>query len=361
MYLFVLRYLISIVISCLCLQSWSQNHVLQDWLRDTPYNDNSNCIYSIGVSDPRMTDTDLAKEIAINRAITFAILINESKIFYVSDYYEERSEEYRWFILQEKIEELGKMQSFGYVDDDNFEVIKTEINSNGETCVLLKYFPKLNNKTPNFFINVDYYNQIFEISNTRALEKIRSVRIETSWKPKNKPDSVKSSYHFTNWNNSISNEVIFDGKTIVTPSYYFLYKSSLEDSLCFQSFQSYSALNKGLWLAYVDSYMQSVMLITKNFASKFGTVSDAFNEDRNDIEISGKTESLSRNSSLNILNFELGGMEVFNNNLYLRLYLKNNRTPYLTSAIAKSNEETMSKSEKKCFLIRLFKKNRNAK
>lgn len=346
-------FLISFIINI----SFAQEYKTPSWLQDLPQNE-SDCIYAIGFSDPRMSDSVLAKNLALNRALSIAAITKQSKISYVSDFYEAKSEEYRWYFTKESFEEYGKIKASAYIND-NYEIIKTETNSNGEIILLLKLFPSQDiNLEHNYFIDLEYYNQVFELNNTRSLEYFRNIKLNTLWIKNENKDSLKTYYEISNFNDYINIEEIYDTLEIEAPRFHYTYKSSLENNIDFKDFGSYSSLSKGLWQAYLDSYTQSILLITKNYSSKLGSIQDDFKENRNDSGNNDlKTESLARNTFMNTLSFELGGIEIFNNNLYNRLYLENKRIAYKNETFFKDKTSSQKdKNKKECFLKKWFKK-----
>ncbi|NLA25351.1 MAG: hypothetical protein GX879_10340, partial [Bacteroidales bacterium] len=52
----------------------AQYYPVPEWFSNIPAS-SSTCIYSIGISEPRMQDTALAKQVAINRAISVAAFL----------------------------------------------------------------------------------------------------------------------------------------------------------------------------------------------------------------------------------------------------------------------------------------------
>jgi hypothetical protein len=123
-------------------------------------------------------------------------------------------------------------------------------------------------------------------------------------------------------------------------------------------------LQKGLWQSYLDSYTQSIFNINKNHSSKIGTIQDEFKRSKNTYDSQQgqgqKTESLTRNTLRNTLNFELGGIEIYNNYLYNRVYLQNKRPSYSnvnSSQIKNENSNNAKdKKSKEWFFKRWFKK-----
>jgi len=344
--------------SILNAQEYVNYYQLPVWAEDLPYSVGNSEIYAIGMSDPRMEDKVLAKEIALHRAIIMAVLLNSSTVYYAADYFEKKSEEYRWFVMTEDVQELGKMQAAGWVDKNSYEILNTDENTNGETVVLIKYIPSIKNDT-NFFVSAEYYRQDFEISNTRAMESVRSIKLSVSWLETNKSDTLKSFFHMTNWNNSISTEILYKNNTITPPGYTYEYASSIPDTFDLKLYSNSVSLKKGLWIAYIDSYMQSVIKISKNYNAKFSTVNDDYKVNRDDGITEYSIESLSRISCKNELSFEFGGLGIYKNALYPRVYLINDRIPYIKYGDIPVSDKKPNKSEtpKKCWFKRIFSKN----
>lgn len=349
------QFLITLIICWGFSTAFAQYHILPDWAEDLPYNNGANEVYAIGISDPRMSDKEMAKEIALHRALAMAIMLNDSEIFYASDYFEKKSEEYRWFILKENVEELGKIKSQAKVTEENYSILQTYENTNGETIVLIKYIPS-NDTNYNFTVNAEYYNQVFEVSNTRALEFVRSVKLSTSWKSELNSDSLQSYFHMTNFNNSISTEIRFGSNEIQSPGYSYLYQPSIPDSLDIRKYSAAVSLQKGLWIAYFDSFLQSAMRISKNYSSKMGTVYDDYKVNRNDGITEYSTESLARSSCRNKLSIEYAGMGIHKNTLYPRIFISGERQNYTTFKQIEIQDSIRLQEEKKnkCIFRRIF-------
>jgi len=337
---------------------------MPDWTEDLPYSANENDIFAIGISDPRMTDTILAEAVAIHRAISMAVLLNESQVYYASDYFEVKSEEYRWFVMKEDIEELGKFEAKCYVDKSNYEIINKHINANGETIIQLRYTPTDSVET-NFLVSGEYYRQDFEISNTRSHESLRSLHFNTQWiQGENKEDTLSSSFRMTNYNGSISSEIFYDKEKITPPGYYYHYQNSLPEEFNLAEYNTSVKLLKGLWIAYLDSFIQSILSVSKNYSSKMETVYDDYKVNRDDGINETAQESLARSVCKNTLSFEYGGMGVSNNSLFPRIYIRGERAQIRSNRqIQKEMNDSIKNTEsqtRKNWVQRLFsKKNAN--
>lgn len=350
----IVFFILSFVFSSLS----AQYYVLPSWAEDLPYSVTGNDIYAIGISDPRMTDSVLARDVAINRALTMAVMFNESRIYYTSDYFEKRTEEYRWYVINENVEEMGRINAVAWVDEKSFTILESEKNRNGETMVLIRYTPA-EKKDSNFFVIGEYYRQDFEISNTRALESVRSIKLTSKWKKTDAVDTIISFFHMTNWNNSISTDISYCDQEISPPGYSYEYASSIPDSFGIKTYNTSVNLKKGLWIAYIDSYMQSIMKISKNLNSKMETVFDDYKVNRDDGITEYSIEKLARSVCKNTLSFEYGGLGINKNSLFPRIYLKNNRDYYYSYGTPPPDGSVEIKTKKPCFCKRTFcKKNK---
>ncbi len=348
-----MKQILTFFIICLSISAVNaQYYVLPNWAEDLPYPVGNNEIYAIGVSDPRMADKDLAKDVALNRALCMAVMFDKSQVYYASDYFEKKSEEYRWFVSKEDVEELGKINATAWIDDKSFQIINTDINTNGETVILIKYTPSTKQDT-NFLVTAEYYRKDFEVSNTRAMESVRSIKLSSTWKKPATIDTLKTYFHLTNWNNSITTEISYAGKEITPPGFSYEYASSIPDSFDLRRYNTSVSLKKGLWNAYIDSYFQSIMKISKNYNSKMETVYDDYKVNRDDGISEYSTESLARSVCKNVLSFELGGIGINKNLLYPRVFLKNEREYYKPDIGPAAIDTTaINPAKKKCWLKR---------
>lgn len=336
---------------------FSQYYKIPDWAENLPQSSNY-FIYSIGISDPRIKDTELAESIAIQRALCFAVIASKSDVLLISDYFEKKSEEYRWIIMKDNVEELSKIIASGYVDKNNYTVIDKFTNENNEVFVLLKYVHD-NSKTPNFFVEAEYYRKEFEVSNTRALESVKNIILKSKWKSSEMKDTLRSSYELVIWNNDITVKNNFNNKTVTSPGFSYEYFSTIPENFEPSLYTGNGSVKKGIWIGYLETMMQSFVIASKNYQSKFASVSDDYKVSRNDGIYETSTESLSRSVSRNNLSFEYAGFGINENRIYTRTYLYGQRPAYKTYEAIQAEQDSLNNSKtNKCFLKRIFKKKR---
>lgn len=335
----------------------AQYHSIPDILENLPESKHGE-IYSIGISDSRSRDFDLAYEIAVLRALSFAVMLQELTISFVADYFETKTEEHRWTIITEMTQELGYFRSEAYVDSTMFTVLESDTNTNGEIFVLLKYLPKAHGEV-NFFVSGEYFRQNCESSQTRSLETMRYLEKEVLWKP-NEKDSIRTHFTMTNLNGNITSKTLYDSIELVPPGFFYRYRDLPAEGFNLLKFTYGTSLMKGSWIAYSEAFIQSAVRISRNYNSKVGTVQDDYDLSGQDALLETVQRSLFRQSYINKLNYSLNGISVNNNLLYPNVSLERGRLPYYykppEEPVLPEAEQT-SKKQKSCWFLNLFKRN----
>ena len=340
--------------------SFAQNYKLPAWFESLPVSLHGE-IYSVGVSDPRSDDMDFALEVAIQRALCFAVLKHETTIHFVADHFETRSEEYRWYILKEKIQEMSRFNASAFIDENSYEVVATEKNENNELFVLLMYKPNKMLKK-NYYVKGEYFRQDFEMSNTRSLETIRSLKIETEWQ-RDKKDTLRTKFLMTNLNGSITSDIFYDTLELKPPGYFYRYFNTCTGSFNLTDFNYGTPLGKGVWVAFQESFIQSCIRISRNYSSKMGTVNDDFDVNRNDEITETTRQRLYRTSCINTLYFCIHRVCVNENHLYPLVSMNDKRSVYKKPPEINTETQNKDDSPKKRFqwFKNIFRKNKKAK
>ncbi len=97
--------------------------------------------YAVGVSDPDMV-LDAAKDQAVLRAKSLALLNEECKIQYFKDIYTEAKEVQRYTNLNERFDIYFKLTAKRKVADAMFVVLDTHVTRYNEYMVLVRYNPQ---------------------------------------------------------------------------------------------------------------------------------------------------------------------------------------------------------------------------
>ncbi len=340
------------------LPSAAQYHSIPDILEALPESKHGE-IYSVGISDSRSEDLELAYEIALLRALSMAVMLQEMTISFVSDYFETRTEEHRWTIITEMTQELGYFKSEAYVDSTMFTVLESDTNTNGEIFILLKYLPKQTEKV-NFFVNGEYFRQNCESSQTRSLETMRYLKKDVIWEP-NDYDTILVNFTITNQNGNIASKTIYNSIELVPPGFFYRYKDLPKEGFDLLKFNYGTSLTKGAWIAFSEAFIQSAVRISRNYSSRVGTVHDDYDLSGQDALLETIQRSLFRQSYINKLNYSLHGISVHNNLLYPNIRLERGRPPYYCKPLEKpavpKAEQTVKKQKSSRFL-NLFKRKR---
>ena len=352
-----MKSLLSFLIAVLfAISSFAQYYETPDWFFNIPQG-KENKLYSIGISDARMNDS-LAHDLAVCRALQMGVIFREVEISYASDYFETDTEKHRTYIVRETYQEMGGFQAHAIIE--SFKEVEFEINNNGEAIVLLEIkFAETTSKQNEYQVNVEYFRQDFESSNTRSLESIRFINISSKGYLPNFPNIKNVNYRATNVNGTIVSETSGNDSMINQAGYFYHYSNTLSNDFNFTVFQTNADLKKGLWYAYTESVLTSMIKLSKNTGSKMLTVDDDFLEVESNNELENKNESLSRQVSKNTMFFVLQHLGIHNNQMYVSLRLPSSPLFYYAKEdlivddnVIEQEEPYSLKRKKKFFLWR---------
>lgn len=349
-----MKYFVSVLIFITLANGISaQYYEVPAWFSDFPLSDEAS-VYAIGISDPRMSDTVLAANIAVHRAVCVAALLHSSKVMYASDYFETKSEEHRTFILTETYQELAKIEArMSSKEVNNYKVLKQERNQNDETIVLIVWYPDSDKEES--MVYAEYFRQDFELSNTRSLESIRSLML--GYRRSVESDRIFSKFKAIHINNDISFEIEFDSIEIRPPGYFYDYRGVSYESLNLNAFNSSTKLEKGLWNAFVEALLNSMIRKTKNFKSQMELVNDIYSTAQDNTP-DNATGSLARQVSRNNMQFRIGSICIDDRNMMhlSLLYPYESKKVTFAQGMAQDSVELYKPEKKKNIFYRLFRK-----
>jgi hypothetical protein len=339
---------------------WAQYYEIPSWFINIKPTGGKE-LFVIGISDPRM-ENSVAYELAVNRALQMAVLLNNVCVSNTSDYFESGSEEHRAYIVTETYQELARFDASSAIK--SFRVVEEEVNENGETLVLVAVnFIDDPSEAEQMNVCAEYFRQDFEISNTRAHESIRSISMSSVIKESINPTTL--AYKATNVNGTIVCETIINDSVLPQPGYFYHYYNTLPEDFNITAFQANADLEKGLWYAYLESVMMGMIKISKNRDSKLGTVDDDYLIEYNDEGSDTKQEALSRQVSKNSLFFILQHLGVINNQLYASIRLPSDPAFFIADFVTIDENEVVTPKihvvsgvKKKFFLWRWLCKNK---
>ncbi|MDD2199053.1 MAG: hypothetical protein PHF99_01470 [Bacteroidales bacterium] len=327
---------------------FAQYYETPDWFFNIPENEEQ--IFVIGISDPRMEDS-VGFNLATLRALQLAVIINATEISYTSDYFGEGEEVNRDYILREIRQELARFESEAFIK--KYTEVYTYRNKNGEAIVLLAIeVDNSGEDGESYRVFGEYFRQDFERSNTRALESVRSISLNSELILD--VNKTKTNYRATNVNGTIVPETRVNDSLIQPMGYFYQYYNTLSQGFDISKYEASSDLQKGLWYAYLESIMLGMIKISKNYSVKMGTVKDNYFVDDTGKD-TDKTKFY-RQVSKNTLNFCLHNLGIFNNQLYASVELAKYQQMQSLKNIDNKKNETKQLPQKRFFLWRwMFK------
>jgi len=294
--------------------SFGQNSNILEFLNYySKLTSDNNTIYSIGISEPEMTDSILAKNLAINRALQIATILNHAEIRLVSDFFEYAYEDIFSNLRAAKnnIEELIKIESYLNYDSVNHNVVYGKFNEHKEYIVILKIQKK--NNSSNLYVSSEFYRNEYDI-NDRSYYMNRQLSIYSN----NYVDTSKLNHNYYNLKNEssrLSFIVNFEDKDIEVPRYYYSYISSIKKQEEIFGYTESAELKNGLWAAYIESILKSILYKTKTSNFVFRRVSDNNNENL-DLNIKGLSRTV---VSVKDIILKISRIGIFDNKLYIML------------------------------------------
>lgn len=111
---------------------------LPRWFFNPPAN--NGLVYALGISDPDM-EMAKAKDLALLRAKTNALLFSNSKVQYFRDIYTSAVEAGRYTNLRQRFDTYFKLSASALVNNEMFAVVDTHFTRYNEYIVLLSYNP----------------------------------------------------------------------------------------------------------------------------------------------------------------------------------------------------------------------------
>ncbi len=337
----------------------AQYQFVPDWTANIEQTKDG-AIYSVGISDPRSAKSDYAIDVAVQRALITAVMMHELTIFFVADHFETRTEEHRWYIIQEKIQEMSRFNAYAYLDENSYEIIRVDTNRNDEVFVLLKYMPQPLRDT-NFVVFGEYFRQDFEVSNTRAMESIRSLHLHSEWQKDDDSDPLRTKFILTILNNQYTTEILHDSLEINPPGYSYEYFDNCATNFSLVDFTYGCAMIKGAWIAYIESFVQSCMRLSRNYSSRVGNLRDDYDVNRDEEFSETSRSAMLRQSCINTLGFRVKRICSHQSTLFAAMNIENQKTYYIAPQVSQSSDNKQVKQGRSCRILNIFRKKKNAK
>ena len=271
---------------------------LPTWMLNPPKATNDN-LYIIGISDPGM-DSITAVKLAALRAKTIIVLLNNSNIKNVTDFYSNIQSQTHKNMFE------YYSQIFASYNIGNEIIVKNFYTKYNEAIVLIKIPTNdttLFNKD-SITVNCELYKMDMNMEYGTQYEAMFSINT----KKYNGDTCSNSNYVLTevNGNSDVLTEYL-DNK-ITIPNYYFNYKIFENDSSHIQL-----KADTGLWKEYIKSILLDILNLSQINSIKIKT----FAEDYSSIY-----EKMTREISNNNLQFNIEAIQIINNKLDVQLNIK---------------------------------------
>lgn len=306
------KILTSFFLTILFTSIYSQYEKLPKWASNIPKSSKS-AVYAIGISDTKLDEQTAYKQ-AIFRAKIILSMLNNAKAMQSKDYFTISRND----MSCQKMQRLGKIESSSLFDTINVTIVKKEYNKFNEAIVLIKQSIIDENAQiiDSLQVLCDSYLQETGIGN--GFDFIRSFKLDSYIKSNS--DSTKFLYECYDNNNEIRYSVTYNDTTYNTPGTVYEYNNTKDQSdIQTTDYQGVSDLKKGLWKAYIDVVIQSILSHSDLVGSTSKKSGDNYVND--ETSTTGKDEKLSREISSNNLSFYIRNIDIVDNKMMLNLSL----------------------------------------
>jgi len=252
-------------------------------------------LYAIGVSDPDM-EIEKAKELAIIRAKSNALLFSNAKIQYFRDIYTSAQEDGRYTNLRQRFDTYFKISASSAVNNEMFAVVDTHITRYNEYMVLLKYMPALSSATDAINITAVGTTLLIEASVDDAFEDQAEYEMMSIYKP-NQEGQSKAHYLYREKGSRFLSYSAYNEQENDYPVYVYTYASPSWTTPR-HPFTSYN----GLWSIYTRQLLNYLTLNSQQNSIKLKNLGEQYSSELTTLtrEIASFTAKL----SINGINFD---------------------------------------------------------
>lgn len=252
-------------------------------------------VYTVGISDPDM-ELAKAKELAILRAKSNALLCSNAKIQYFRDIYTSAQEAGRYTNLRQRFDTYFKISASSAVNNDMFAVVDTHFTRYNEYIVLLKYNPTISATNDTFNLTAIGTTLFIEASVDDAFEDQAEYEMMTINQP-SQSEQRKAHYLFREKGSRFLSYSAFDNQENEYPVYIYTYASPNWDKTR-HAFTSYN----GLWSIYTRQLLNYLTLNSQQNSIKLKNLGEQYSSQLSTLtrEIASFTAKL----SINGINFD---------------------------------------------------------
>ncbi|MBN2174736.1 MAG: hypothetical protein JW731_11430 [Bacteroidales bacterium] len=281
---------------------------LPDWLFTIPPSD-KNHFYSLGISDPGMTEEE-GDELAEFRAKSMAALLTDPKIASLVDNFSDEAQAGQTDDFVTKYINYYKIDALCKCSNTDFEIIEKFRTSFDESLVLVRYFPNdaVFSNTDSLSIEVEIYQAERQKYNRFELEELYTV----SGLFISESDSLKADHHYTfkSLNNLSEIKSEFNGNSLHFPYFNFRYQGQQDTNTLLSENSITTKLNHGLWKGYLEALLQKIVLMAHSSSVTVKQLGDAY---------TSRTQNLSREVAENSTSLRISCVKIINNQMILNL------------------------------------------
>ena len=246
--------------------------VLPEWFFTFP-DLNANCIYSIGVSDPGMEEEEAFK-LAMLRAKCFTSLLLNAEISNVIDNYSNNQQSEKTEKFTTKFVNYFRISAQGTFDKEKFEVVNQYFTSFNEAIVVLKY--AVNDSTTDVSDSLKVVLDVYQAERQKYNKFEMEEKYETSGILSSNGSDESFYYSFQSLNNLFEITSSYNEKKLHFPYFHFRYQGQMQDHSVTMNNSISSKLNYGLWKAFLEVFLQNILLLSQPNAVKIEKVGDDY-------------------------------------------------------------------------------------
>lgn len=280
--------------------------LLPEWFFNLPVS-TTNCIYTIGISDPGMKEEEAFK-LAELRAMCITTLLSHAEISSVVDNYSNDQQAEKAGEFTTKYVNYFRIIAKGSFDSERFEVVNQHFTSFNEAIVVLRYSVKeLSTSIPaSLKAIVDVYQAERQKYNKFEMEEKYEIAgtLYTS--------ELDESYYysFQSLNNLLEITSSYNEMQLHFPYFHFRYQGQPQDQPNTLSYSITSKLNYGIWKAFLEVFLQKVYLLTQPHNVKIKKVGDDY---------TSKNQDFIREVSESKPSFKIVNIQISNNQLFVEM------------------------------------------
>ncbi|MGE0077485.1 MAG: hypothetical protein AB7S48_06470 [Bacteroidales bacterium] len=251
--------------------------------------------YAMGISDPDM-EVSKAKELAIIRAKSNALLFSNAKVQYYRDIYTSAEESGRYTNLRQRFDTYFKISASSMMSNEMFAVVDTHFTRYNEYMVLLKYTPNLTAFSDTFNLTAVGTTLFIEASVDDAFEQQAEYEMMSICQP-NQCEQQKAHYLYREKGSRFLSYSAFGGDENDYPVYVYTYASPFWTTAR-HAFTSYN----GLWSIYTRQLLNYLTLNSQQSSVKLKNMGEQYSSELSSLtrEIASFTAKL----NINGINFD---------------------------------------------------------